>query len=574
MPTQDIRHSQFIITYGPGALLEGRRGPRVILTPGLGLFHAGLSPDRLEIAAGRIAGILPNVRIYRPPTAVEATWRTVPFPGWALCIEHWVLYLGTCPECGQSRRRSQAIRFVMACRAGHLDDVHWASLVHGSRRCTHNRWFRWKGGGGALRELRIECPQCHAETSLSDAYNRPWTCTGRRPEREMPGTLPVRPMDCGAPARIIQRQASNLRVPDLQTLFTIPPRHTALHRLLEIPQILTILRALGGLDAAGRFALFKDLIGNLVRSQPTLEAVVAGILRHREADIVRAASEVLAPPPGSVSELLAEEFQALLEASRTGIPTTDGAGFEIIRDHIRTVQTPSGRLLRIVPVSRLRTVTVQIGFRRLVEPNPADCRQVSVGWNSPTNEMWLPGVEYGGEGIFVMLDGDGWLTLADENAQSWRRVADDPSPYADVPFRGLPQDELDPVFVWWHTFSHLLMRAVALHSGYGSASVRERVYLERDGSRARGGVMLYTSQPTADGSLGGLVALVPHFQVIVDAAMDALLYCSNGYLCDENRFRPGAHGGASCYGCTVVSETSCEHRNMWLDRRVLHEDMP
>jgi hypothetical protein len=574
MPTQDIRHSQFIISYGPGALLEGRRGPRVILSAGIGLFHAGLSPERLEIPAGRISGVLPNIRLYRPPVAVEATWRTIPFPGWALCVEHWILYLGACPECGQSRRRSQAIRFIMACRAGHLDDVNWPALIHGSRQCTHNRWFKWIGGGGALRELRVECPQCRATASLADAYNRPWMCTGRWPERELPGTPPTRPMDCSSPARIIQRQASNLRVPVLQTLFTIPPKHTALHRLLGIPQILTLLRALGGLEAAGKFSLFTELLRNLKNSDPTLDAVEAGILRYSEAEVVRAASEVLAPPPGSMAELLAEEFRALLEASGTGVPAVGGSGFEIIRDHIRTVPTPGGRLLRVVPVSKLRTVTVQVGFRRLVEPNPIDCRQVSVAWTSPTQETWLPGVEYIGEGIFVMLDGDGWLTLTGDSARSWRRIAEDPSPYTNVPFRGLPCDELDPVFVWWHTLSHLLIRALALHSGYGSASVRERVYLERDGAKARGGVMLYTSQPTADGSLGGLVALVPQFQSMLDAAMDALLYCSNGYLCDENRFSPGAHGGASCYGCTVVSETSCEHRNMWLDRQVLLESMP
>ena len=36
------------------------------------------------------------------------------------------------------------------------------------------------------------------------------------------------------------------------------------------------------------------------------------------------------------------------------------------------------------------------------------------------------------------------------------------------------------------------------------------------------------------------------------------------------------HGyiGASCYGCTMNSETSCEHRNMWLDRNILLENIP
>jgi len=175
-----------------------------------------------------------------------------------------------------------------------------------------------------------------------------------------------------------------------------------------------------------------------------------------------------------------------------------------------------------------------------------------------------------------MLDSnDGWhFPLAGEDSEAWKRTASDPSLYADFPFRMEPADELHPLFVWWHTFAHLFIRALALHSGYGSASVRERVYTETDGERARGGVILYTSQPGADGSLGGLIALVPHFETIFAAALEGVFYCSNGYLCDENRFRPGSHGGASCYGCTVISETSCEHRNMWLDRRVLLYNLP
>src|SRR5205809_4289362 len=99
MATQDIRHSQFVITYGPGAILEGHRGPRIILNPAHGLFVGGTRSDQLEIPSRRLAGIMPGVRIYRPPITGEATWATNPFPGWALCIDHWILYLGRCPKC-------------------------------------------------------------------------------------------------------------------------------------------------------------------------------------------------------------------------------------------------------------------------------------------------------------------------------------------------------------------------------------------------------------------------------------------------------------------------------------------
>ena len=48
--------------------------------------------------------------------------------------------------------------------------------------------------------------------------------------------------------------------------------------------------------------------------------------------------------------------------------------------------------------------------------------------------------------------------------------------------------ELHPLFVWWHTLSHSLIRAISNEAGYSSASIRERVYIEvRGDGTARGG---------------------------------------------------------------------------------------
>jgi hypothetical protein len=352
--------------------------------------------------------------------------------------------------------------------------------------------------------------------------------------------------------------------------------HTALHRLLEDPPVLHVLKGLGGLVTPQKFEQFREMLANLNKDRTIADASMAAIFNHAEQEIIEAAADVLEQPASSIGEALLQEFRALIDGSANGVPSSEGSGFEIIRDHVRVIPAPGGRLIRVAPVSRLRTLTVQLGYRRLVEPDPRDCQPVSVAYQDSSGTRWLPGVEYLGEGIFIMLDGnDGWhFPLAGEDSETWRRAALDPSFYAGFPFRTDRSEELHPVFVWWHTLAHLLIRALALHSGYGAASVRERVYLEIGKDRTRGGVVLYTSQPGADGSLGGLLALVPHFEAILAAALEDLFYCSNGYLCDENRFRPGHTGGAACYGCTVISETSCEHRNMWLDRRVLLDNLP
>ena len=132
------------------------------------------------------------------------------------------------------------------------------------------------------------------------------------------------------------------------------------------------------------------------------------------------------------------------------------------------------------------------------------------------------------------------------------------------------------MFVWWHTLAHRFINALAIDSGYSSSAVRERVFIEvgPDADATRGGVLLYTAQPGGDGTLGGLIALVPEFERVLISALRNLDACSNDPLCSEEAFSTGKYNGAACYACALVSETSCEHRNMRLDRNLLLRNLP
>ena len=113
--TQGIRPSQFITTYGPGSILEGKNGPRVILEAGIGLFGGApvRDPNRYRIDDVRMSnGLLNGDHIYRLPTNAEEgvgrevfVYRTSAFPRWKIChrphgsdgsliYEH-----DTCPVC-------------------------------------------------------------------------------------------------------------------------------------------------------------------------------------------------------------------------------------------------------------------------------------------------------------------------------------------------------------------------------------------------------------------------------------------------------------------------------------------
>ena len=191
---------------------------------------------------------------------------------------------------------------------------------------------------------------------------------------------------------------------------------------------------------------------------------------------------------------------------------------------------------------------------------------------------WYPGVMNQGEGLFIRLDADdGWHgDLGGGECPKWAESYLAGDKYPNYLLRDEKSyDEIHPVFVWWHTLSHLLIRAIGEDAGFSSASIRERVYFENDKKgRVRGGIILYATQAGADGSMGGLLELAPYFNRMLEIALDQLASCSGDPLCIEKKFKTGDINGACCFGCTMNSETSCEYRNMWLDRHVLLENMP
>lgn len=604
--TQQIRLSQYVVTYGPGAILEGPNGPRIIPRPDLGLFLAGqaFSPDDLEVSDQRMsAGLLNDARIFRLPSNAELSqplnryiYATRAFPTQSLCLNHGghggrfgILYqwpAQQCPVCGnQAQRRREAIRFVVACPQGHLDEVNWTYVVHGGRPagCRHREWFRWHGGGGALNEVNIECPQCGARERLGRAYGRSWACTGRFPEREGLRDPPARNQQCGAEARIIQRQASNLRLPEIRTLFTIPPRHTQLHVLLQATALYAPLVAEGSPITEARF---REIITRLIERNVLSQADGARVLGHPWAEISAAIHDVLTPVQHQYETLLQEELRALLDASINGAPPVHGPApsspvvFSVDLQLVRRVPGPRGRTLRITPVPRLRTVTVQTGYRREMPSGPGlqqgGTPVVPVHFTDNANRIWYPGTQFLGEGLFIALDDDeSWhFPLAGQATNTW--ADSDPTSYPPHLFRGATPDELHPVFVWWHTLAHSLLRAVSVDAGYSSTAIRERVFFEWDAvnRRARGGCVLYATQPGSEGTMGGLIALAPRFGTTLERALDSVQVCSNDPLCAEEHYRQGRHSGPACYGCLLVSETSCEHRNLWLDRELLLTNLP
>jgi hypothetical protein len=126
-----------------------------------------------------------------------------------------------------------------------------------------------------------------------------------------------------------------------------------------------------------------------------------------------------------------------------------------------------------------------------------------------------------------------------------------------------------------HTLSHILIRELAMYSGYGAASLTERIYAWREepGREAAAGLLICTTASDSDGTLGGLVALSEpaKLQNIVLAALRRAARCSSDPVCAQRTPSDPEDflHGAACHTCAFASETSCEKANRFLDRRFL-----
>ncbi len=86
-------------------------------------------------------------------------------------------------------------------------------------------------------------------------------------------------------------------------------------------------------------------------------------------------------------------------------------------------------------------------------------------------------------------------------------------------------------------------------------------------------MLLYTGSSDAEGTLGGLIEVGRRISEHVRTALDMAELCSNDPVCaqhqPENTHEHRFLHGASCHGCLLIAETSCEQHNDFLDRALV-----
>lgn len=566
-----IRRSQIISTFGPGAIVDFRLpGSGALLSgvmQGLEAWEAytkgGYKQDvvrepRLEALLGVDHFRAPPVGTYQKDGQTKD--RVLPierFPDWLSCPECHVINRsgqwapsrnGDSLHCGRCRDKPSVVpvRFVTICENGHLDDFPWTSWLTHEAGCSRPL-LALKTVGAGIGGLLLTCKSCGVRRSMAEAFSPNGIpghkCRGGRP------WLGGRETGCEAEPRITQRGASNVYFSIEQSAITLPDWKISFRE---------------------KISDFLDIIDFLQDEKMKIEFIAKKILPTWDGpesaeEISLRCKEINGDNSEPKADLRFDEFRMLV----TDTSSSDEGASILLNRQQPVPDVLSGVISWISSVERLREVRALTGFTRLKaqvggKPDPVPL--------SRSGLSWLPAVAMHGEGVFLSLNLEAvsnWEKRHDVYAHFQRLIQThlDTARAEGKQVDGAPS-QLNARYILVHTLAHALIARLSLDSGYSSSALRERLYVGAD----MAGLLIYTSTPDADGTMGGLsrqARTARMEQLVLQALADHEL-CSADPLCCEGMARSGSNGNhAACHNCVFLPETSCEAWNGFLDRSLL-----
>lgn len=564
-----------------------------------------------------------------------------------------------------SPRKTVQVRFVAACKKGHLQDFPWLEWVFKQPNPTwqpegNSRWLRMRSTGsasltgvevaaeerGASGDIKVIEKRTLGEAFRGDSTNQSQTaftkigltCEGHNPALGI-GKNTARPLPgCNQQITPLLRGASNLYFPQVVSSIYIPDVNDCEleqdvldildDHLLKTSLLLSARSSENGLvsakaarnalkqyypesivdgstlaDAANKHIL-KDILleDKKVRAflsqkikisadkKITCEIISAAIKNYcpdwdvdpsalmeplaawfKGNDGVGDASEANNHQDSLVeSDYRAQEYRVFCRDAQEGYPKTNllirSSAMEKYGEFVRS------SFERISLLHKLRETRAFVGFSRIF-PGDELTQEERWGLMALEKKKWLPATIVRGEGIF--------LKFREDNLRQWieksgtvheGRLSAMNKNMSELRERRHQQKKLiAPKHVLIHTFAHLLINELVFECGYGSASLRERIY-SSDGENPMSGVLIYTAAGDSEGSMGGLVQMGQpgHLEVVIAKALEKARWCSSDPVCIESTGQgPDNCNLAACHSCALVPETSCEEQNRLLDRGVV-----
>ena len=603
MAKDEIRLSQLIQTFGPGSIVDLPKTS--VMVRGLSdwpTWRARKIRERrlihyltklLENAEGGSwldDGI--ELELWEPPLNEELYQGIEPPFVPAVVFPRWVTVPLNDGEGGERNRQrlerytandrarrqesKSPIRWVGACANGHAQDIDWRWFVHAGseeRNCQQDLFIEDRSSGSDPQYIEIIC-QCGARRSLKDLYASEQAlgrCQGRRPWlRGAPS------QDCNEFLKPMTRGAINNYYSQVLRLIALPEDPDNLQQIIEKFPVFRQIETFEEIGSALKFseADVKQAVANY--SHEEIWTAIQESRRRAQSDSNNATA---APNPKEA------EFELFTSGDRIGNTTLNArlTGRRLDRSDWNIDHDSKFDFIQdVVAMSRLCVVSALYGFTRL-EPAPSpfdeNFEEITLhvrGQSLSDKVRWLPAMEQFGEGFFIRIDAE-WFSKqlldagkatnfseVEARYNAWRSKQPSRSPYPGH------------AYLFAHSLSHMLMEQIALEAGYPSTSLCERIYaLSTPASTkiSKIGVLIYAAGSGSQGTLGGLLQQAPRISGLIERGLERISVCGNDPICStaptpiSNDDFSGF--GAACHGCLFSAETSCEKRNMLLDRQSL-----
>lgn len=586
-PDGAVRQSQVVTTFGPGAMVDLLSD--AVLVGGLDFWSYDKSFAIPSIPEPRLRDAIverfrqmnrelsqdqpfraPPVGNEREPTKFAGV-QVLEFPQWFVCqntrcralLRKDGLDLKSHRYWHQCERTKKAecvpVRFVAACKRGHIDEFPWIPFVHEIQkvpRCASPSLSFDEGPTGDFNDIFIACA-CGLRAKLNQVLGGlKLHCRGERPWLGPEGREA-----CEDDVRLLVRTASNSYFPQVVSALSIPDPAGELQDKVR-----------------GVWDVLKNASAELLPAFRNIEKVRIALQGLADADVLRAIKAIQDDRPLTSGPLRTAEFQqfvaAKLEAAGD-LPAVDDKFFA--RQAKLKDGLPTG-VARLVVAPKLREVVAQLGFTRLEPVSPDLQGEYDLGVKTAALGLttnWLPASEIRGEGVFLQLDEAAvraWeeRPIVKERSKellsgydAWCRSVEAPPPFPGVRFYLL------------HSLAHLLMSAISLECGYAASALRERIYCGPSGRdpTPMAAILLSTGTSGTEGTLGGLVEQGRQIRAHLQHAWNLGRLCSNDPVCSTHT-PDGDHAerfleGAACHGCLYVAECSCERFNRYLDRALV-----
>lgn len=523
------------------------------------------------------------------PKNFNLTIPAVRFPRWNYCphcggMEYTGLYTKqpTCSafpwkhgrKCQSTKKYQHKLipeRFVVVCPEGHISDFPIAEWIHFGSGYKYNpstcRIRRSTGGtSAALTGVRYECT-CGANKSIASAMRKGalakmgYKCSGSKPWLGIENDI-EKPCKCNPEEiKVLQRGASNVWFSETISSINIPTNNGALSRRL-ISIVDDTYQKVSDSRVNGDLPIDMIKVYSDVYSIDYEELYNAYKTKIENIDNITNIDEKT-----TEEEYRLAEYKMLIKNS--GSDTLD---FHCINKKSSEYNTIIQEYFNSISlVKKLRETRAFVGFSRL-EPDSSKSISEKKEMLSLGNINWLPAVEVYGEGIFFEFN--------EEKIKEWAQKEDVKTrinilnkSYRQSTFGKNENEDLRSEYVLLHTFAHLIINQLSFECGYGSSSIRERIYCGKtnDGCGMRG-ILIYTASGDSEGSLGGLVRRGESGKLenTIISAIKKAEWCSSDPVCIQSSGQgPESCNLAACHNCSLLPETCCENGNRLLDRGLI-----